>query len=72
MDSLLRYADGVNSAHKGNTENHTKSGRLHDWAKKKLFFHQSVKTSGTANVSAQHKSSSSQSGQNGRSFNNCS
>ena len=66
VDSLLTYADGVNSAHKGKIKNNTKSGRLHDWAKKKFSFHQSPGTSGTANVSAQYKSSSSQSGQNGQ------
>ena len=37
VDSLLRYADGVNLAHKGNIEKHTKSSGLHDWAKKKLI-----------------------------------
>ena len=66
VDSLLRYADGVNLAHKGNIEKHTKSSELHDWAKKKFSFHQSPETSGTAKVSAQQKSSSSQSGQNGQ------
>ena len=66
VDSLLRYADGVNLAHKGNIEKHTKSGGLHDWAKKKFSFYQSPETSGTANVSAQQKSPSSQSGQNGQ------
>ena len=55
MDSLLKYADGVNSAHKGNIEKHTKSGGLHDWAKNKFLFHQSPKTSRTANVSVQEK-----------------
>ena len=50
---------------KGNIEKYAKSGGLHDWQKKKFSFHQSPETSGTANVSAQQKSSSSQSGQNG-------
>ena len=53
VDSLLRYADGINSTHKGNIEKHTKSGGLHDWAKNKFSFHQSPETIGTANVSAQ-------------------
>ena len=66
VDSLLRHTDGVNLAHKGNIEKHTKSGELHDWAKKKFSFHQSPKASRTANVIAQQKSSSSQSGQNGQ------
>ena len=42
-DSLLRYADDVNSAHEGNIEKQTKSGGPHDWAKKKFSFHQSLK-----------------------------
>ena len=41
-DNLLRYAEGVNSAHKGNIEKHTNSGGPHDWAKKKFSFHQSL------------------------------
>ena len=53
VDSFLRYADGINSTHKGNIEKHTKSGGLHDWAKNKFSFHQSPETIGTANVSAQ-------------------
>ena len=41
IDSLLRFADGVNSAHKGIIEKHTKSGGIHDWAKEKLSLYQS-------------------------------
>ena len=66
VDSLLRYADGVTLAHKGNIEKHIKSGGLYDWAKKKFSFHQSPEVSRTANLNAQHKGSSSQSGQNGQ------
>ena len=62
VDSLLRYGDGVTLAHKGNIKKHTKSGGVHDWAKKKLSFYQSPEASGTANISAQHKGS----GQNGQ------
>ena len=36
LNSLLKYADGINSAHKGNVEKHIRSGGLHDWAKKKF------------------------------------
>ena len=66
VDSLLRYADGVNSAQRENIEKHAKSGGLHDWAKKKFSFYQSPETSGTAKVSAQQISFSSLSEQNGQ------
>ena len=36
LDSLLKYADGIDHAHKGNVYKHVKSGGLHDWAKKKF------------------------------------
>ena len=41
IDSLSMFADGVNSAHKGIIEKHTKSGGIHDWAKEKLSLYQS-------------------------------
>ena len=36
LDSLLKYADGISYAHKGNVDKHVKSGGLHDWAKQKF------------------------------------
>ena len=66
VDSLLRYVNGVTSAHKGNIEKQTKSRGLHGWTKKNFSFHQSREASGTANVNGQHKGSSSQSGKNGQ------
>ena len=36
LDTLLKYADGISYAHKGNVDKHVKSGGLHAWAKKKI------------------------------------
>ena len=55
VDSLLRYADVVKSDYKGIVKKHTKSGRLHDWAKS-ILFSSITQSCRTANLSAQHKS----------------
>ena len=36
LDSLLKYADRISYAHKGNVDKHVKSVSLHDWANKKF------------------------------------
>ena len=36
LDSLLKYADGISYAHKGNIDKHVKSGGLHDWVKEEF------------------------------------
>ena len=36
LDSLLKYADGISYAHKGNVDKHVKSGGFHDCAKQKF------------------------------------
>ena len=36
LDSLLKYADRISYAHKGNVDKHVKSVSLHDWAKEKF------------------------------------
>ena len=36
FDSLLKYADGISYAHKGNIDKHVKSGGLHDWVEQKF------------------------------------
>ena len=54
-DVMLRYADGVTSAHKGNIEKQTKSDGLHDWAKKKFSFHQSPEANAKAPLLNQDK-----------------
>lgn len=59
LDSLLKYADGVKSAHKGNIEKHTKSGGLHDWAKKKFYLDKTPQANGASNFSTQNNNSSS-------------
>ena len=37
LESLLKYADGVDYAHKGNIDKHVRSNGLHDWAKKEFM-----------------------------------
>ena len=54
---MLKYADGVNSAHKGNIDKHTKSGGLHDWAKKKFSLNKPTEASETSNVNNNSSSS---------------
>ena len=36
LDSLLKYADGISYAHKGNVDKYVKSGGLHDQVKQKF------------------------------------
>ena len=36
LDGLLKYADGISYAHKGNVDKHVKSGGLHDWVKEEF------------------------------------
>ena len=45
LDSLLKYADGISYANKGNADKHGKSGGFHDWAKQNF----------QGNVTEQHK-----------------
>ncbi|KAK6181813.1 hypothetical protein SNE40_009596 [Patella caerulea] len=35
VNSIMHLADGVECVHKGNLFRHTRSGGLHDWAKRK-------------------------------------
>ena len=62
----IRVQARARDLHESGMHEFAKSGGLHDWAKKKFSFHQSPETSETANLSAQHKSPFSQSGQNGQ------
>ena len=54
VDSLLRFADGINSAYKGTIKKYAKSGGIYDWAKEKFSFYQSPENSETANLSAKN------------------